>query len=372
MIRVLLLCRYRAPTMFRKVEAMTSSGVLQVYTVFPQHWRDYFFHVKQQEHGSNYDRRRAVPVLGSLADPHRALYGTLTFGIRTFRPHLIHAEEEPDSLAALQVALARRLFAPRVKLLLHTWQNQDRPKRLHVWMVLRLSLAAADAVFCANREAVELLRRWGYRRPTPLIPALGVDTETFRPCPPTRRSVFTVGYVGRLVPEKGIDVLLDALAQLRARRPELPLRAEIVGSGPEEAALRLQVQTLGLAAVVRFVAFLPPPQVAHKLCDLDALVLPSRTTPVWKEQLGRVLLEAMACGVPVIGSVSGAIPEVIGNAGLLFPEGDATALAAQLERLAADPALRATLRHRGMARVQQYSHLRLAAQTVAFYQQMLA
>src|SRR5260221_14335510 len=95
---------------------------------------------------------------------------------------------------------------------------------------------------------------------------------------------------------------------------------------------------------------MPPARLAAQFCQIDALVLRSLTTPVWKEQFGRVLTEAMACGVPVVGSSSGAIPEVIGEAGLIFPEGDAAALAGCLAKLQQPPALRLALAQRGLAR----------------------
>ncbi len=102
------------------------------------------------------------------------------------------------------------------------------------------------------------------------------------------------------------------------------------------------------------------------LAQVDVLVLPSRTTRVWKEQLGRVLLEAMACKVPVVGSDSGAIP-----AGLIFPEGDVAALAGCLQRLRDSPELRRELGERGYARVlAHYSQERVAARTAAFYRQL--
>ena len=105
---------------------------------------------------------------------------------------------------------------------------------------------------------------------------------------------------------------------------------------------------------------------------LDALVVPSRTLPHWKEQFGRVLVEAMACGVPVVGSNSGEIPYVIGDAGLVFPEDDAEALAGILWQLASDPQLRAELRQRGRARVlTHYTQQRIALATYGVYRQAL-
>src|SRR5690606_30800199 len=102
--------------------------------------------------------------------------------------------------------------------------------------------------------------------------------------------------------------------------------------------------------------------------SLDAVVLPSRTTPGWKEQFGRVLVEAMACRVPVVGSDSGEIPHVIGDAGLIFPEGDVAALAHHLRALMDDPSLRQRLGAAGRQRVlERFTMARVAAETVAVY-----
>jgi glycosyltransferase involved in cell wall biosynthesis len=106
--------------------------------------------------------------------------------------------------------------------------------------------------------------------------------------------------------------------------------------------------------------------------SVDVLVLPSRTTPRWKEQFGRVLVEAMACETPVIGSDSGEIPYVIGRDGLIFPEDDIDALAAHLRSLQEDAALRRELGRRGRQRVlANYTQARIARATAEVYRQML-
>ena len=97
-----------------------------------------------------------------------------------------------------------------------------------------------------------------------------------------------------------------------------------------------------------------PENVGPILKSMDVLVLPSRSMPYWKEQFGRVLVEAMACGVPVIGSDSGAIPAVIGDAGLVFPEGDDRALADRILQLATDSTLWSDLQERGLARAPRF------------------
>jgi glycosyltransferase involved in cell wall biosynthesis len=204
-----------------------------------------------------------------------------------------------------------------------------------------------------------------------MIPAVGVDTEQFSPRLPKAGGTFRVGYVGRLVPEKGIDTLIQAAALLAGQKEAPNCQVVIVGGGPEEASLRQQVQAAGLSPSVEFIPPVPTAQIAGLLGGLDALVLPSRSTAVWKEQLGRVLLEAMAVGVPVIGSDSGAIPEVIGDAGLIFPEGDAPALVARLEELCADVSLRDELARLGQLRANAlYSQRELADRTVEFYRQL--
>jgi glycosyltransferase involved in cell wall biosynthesis len=102
------------------------------------------------------------------------------------------------------------------------------------------------------------------------------------------------------------------------------------------------------------------------------LVLPSRTRPNWKEQFGRVLIEAMACQVAVVGARCGAIPEVIGDAGLTFTEGDPADLRTQLQQLLDNPSLRFELAQKGRQRVlDHYTQTQVAARTVEVYQQLV-
>ena len=160
------------------------------------------------------------------------------------------------------------------------------------------------------------------------------------------------------------------MAIILKNRPSLPIKVTLVGGGPMEHALRRQVSLLNLDSVVDFPGPMLPEEIAHVLCEFDVLVLPSRTTPTWKEQLGRVLIEAMASGVPVVGSNSGAIPEVIGDAGLIFPEGDQDALAERLVTLALDESLRLRLRERGFLQCMKYGNAELARRTVFLYREV--
>jgi glycosyltransferase involved in cell wall biosynthesis len=143
-----------------------------------------------------------------------------------------------------------------------------------------------------------------------------------------------VGFAGRLVPEKGADVLLDALAQLPAALG--PVRARIVGDGPERPRLEARARELGLGARVEFLGHVARDEVQRRLAPAAVQVVPSR----WAEPFGLVTIEAMARGTPVVASATGAAPELVrdGETGFLVAPGDAAALARCLAGLLPDPA----------------------------------
>lgn len=289
--------------------------------------------------------------------------------LHTIRPDILHIEQEPGSLALLEfILLAHR--PPRTQLLVFTWENIAQTRHWLRRLLEQWQLRQINHLFVGNQEAATLFQAKGYRGATTLLPNVGVNAEHFAPTPdPARKAQlgltapFIIGYAGRLVPEKGIADLLAAFALL-------PPHAQlfILGSGPVQAELQQQAQALKIAERVIFHGAVPHQEMPAYLNCLDCLVLPSRTTAQWKEQFGLVLAQAMACGVAVIGSTSGAIPEVIGTAGLTFPEGDVNALTQNLQRLLADPALHASLRAQGRQRVlDHYTHALIAKRTVQIY-----
>jgi glycosyltransferase involved in cell wall biosynthesis len=186
-----------------------------------------------------------------------------------------------------------------------------------------------------------------------VLPQLGVDPRLF--APRSRASSdrpFTAGFVGRLANPKGIDVLIEAIGHIR--RSGAACRLEICGTGPEEASLRAQADRIGAADLITWRGAVPHAEVPGVMAGLDVLVLPSRTMPDWKEQFGHVLIEAMSMGIPVLGSSSGEIPNVIGRADLIFPEGNPVALSALLQRMMSDAPWREQATAHGIQRVQEH------------------
>ena len=145
----------------------------------------------------------------------------------------------------------------------------------------------------------------------------------------------------------------------------------IIGSGEYKADLVGIAEELRIADRIVWIDGMLPEKVPEYVNCMDTVVLPSRTTPDWVEFFGRVLIEGMACEVPVIASDSGEIPHVVGDAGLIFPEGDAVALADRIEQIARNPSFANQLIQRGLKRVKEFTWETIADRTHEVYQAIL-
>ncbi len=295
---------------------------------------------------------------------HVHFYPRLGKILQEFRPDIVHVDEEPYNLATfLGLLNARRVGA---RGLFYSWQNLHRTLPLPFALIERANYQLAEAAIAANEDAAGVLKAKGFRRPIAVIPP-GLDPRLYvqrdRPDP----NNFHIGYVGRLVYEKGLDLLIRACRTLGG-----PWSLTIVGGGDQEASLRGLASDLGVAGSIEFRSAVPSGDVPAILRDFDVLVLPSRGLPNWREQFGRILMEAMACEVPVVGSSCGEIPKVIGDGGLVFPEGDFRELASRLRLLQEDVELRNVLGARGRERVMDlFTHQRVAEKTLAVYRSLL-
>jgi glycosyltransferase involved in cell wall biosynthesis len=316
-------------------------------------------------HGQGY-RLLETPIVRP-GDFHLHFYPRLGALLDALRPELVHVDEEPYNLATfLAMRHARRL---RARTVFFSWQNLKRRYPPPFSLFERSVYGRADGAIAGSRTAAEVLRAKGYGGPLWVLPQFGADPEVFRPAPePHGDGPLVVGYAGRLVPAKGVDLLIEALAGLEA-----PWRLHILGEGPERPALEALARRRGLADRVSFTGWRPSSELPVFFRGLDVLALPSRSTPSWIEQFGRVLIEAMACGVACVGSDSGEIPHVLGSAGLVVPEGDVAALRGALARLAGDPELRTRLGVEGRARVlEQFTMAHVARETAAIYRAVRA
>jgi phosphatidylinositol alpha-1,6-mannosyltransferase len=283
---------------------------------------------------------------------HLMLYGRGLSSLLRRDWDLVHCWEEPYILAAAQIAFQT---APHTPLVFFTFQNLAKRYPPLFASLERYCLSRSAAWIGAGETVAATLTKRGYDiRPHRVIP-LGVDQSVFRPMPEARTAVrhrlgwagegpSVIGYLGRFVPEKGLALLMDALDRTSA-----PWRALFVGGGKMEPALRRWAATH--ADRVRIVTGVPHDGVPAYLNAMDVLCAPSQTTPSWREQLGRMLIEAFACGVPVIASDSGEIPYVVRDAGIVVAEDDIDAWANAIATLAENPDARAELAQRGLERV---------------------
>ncbi len=354
----------------RKLEELARQPDIELTAVIPDCWREGMHGpVTRLERVHTQGYRLISAPLAFNGQFHLHYYPTLPRVLSAVRPDVLHMDEEPYNLAtwlALRSAVARD-----VRPLFFTWQNL---RRTYPWPFRHFEQAnyrRAWHAIAGNPTAATVLRAKGYRGPISVVAQFGVDPVTFSPAPESRlcqRADTVIGYAGRLVPEKGVGLLLQACGQLADR----DWRLQILGDGPERRNLEKLAADLGIREKVQFLGRLPSTETPTYYRQLDVLVLPSVSLPNWVEQFGRVLIEAMACGVPVVGAASGEIPWVIGDAGVLFQEGDAPALAAALDGLMRDRVRREALTTQGRARVlANFTQAQIAEATADIYRTLI-
>ncbi len=346
----------------KKAEELARLPGVDLTVIVPPYWKEGRIIQLERSHVSGYEL--AVTPMAFNGHFHLHYYPGLGKLLDRIRPDVFHVDEEPYNLAtAHAVTLGKRRGA---KALFFTWQNLYRWLPPPFRFIEQYNYRRADYALAGNRESVAVLRKKGFSGPIAVIPQFGVDPDIYSPQGHPAGG-FTIGYLGRFIASKGLASLLEAVAGLDGE-----WRLLLVGDGPMRPELEERVRSLGLEQRVEMRRAVPSGEVPKLMAELDVLVLPSLTTASWKEQFGRVLVEAMACEVPVVGSDSGEIPHVIGEGGLIFPEGEPTALRERLALLRADAGLRCALAQAGRARVlAHYTQAQVAADTYRVFQEML-
>ncbi|MGK7955726.1 MAG: hormogonium polysaccharide biosynthesis glycosyltransferase HpsO [Crocosphaera sp.] len=332
------------------------------------------------------DNFRVVPI-SNFSENNQ---GLLTFGLdliqllKEFNPQIIQVEQGIKSFAYAQLITLNKWLNLRAKNVFFTWWNLPYQSKFPVSYLEEYNLSNSHGLVAGNQDAADILRDHGYNQAVAVMPQLGVDEGLF--CPKRQPDLakklgikeedFIIGFVGRFVEEKGILTLLKAVTSL----PEKPWKLLLLGRGELKDKILQESKKNGIEDRVIMVESVAHDQVPQYINLMNVLVLPSETTYKfktltavgWKEQFGHVLIEAMACKVPVIGSNSGEIPNVIQDAGLIFPEADASTLQNCLTQLILNPTLATELAEKGYQRVlENYTNKALAQKTFNFYQSLI-
>jgi len=359
---------------------------IQIRVVVPKRWKPGGVQTKIVETQYRDEGALKIVPIANFSQNHQ---GLLTFGadlisqMHQFRPQIIQVEQGSRSLAYTQMIILNQLLGIKAKNIFFTWWNLPYTLKFPVSLLEKYNLHHSHGIIAGNQDGAEILGDRGYQGKIKVMPQLGVDEKLFTPKSQPELAAklgiyqgeFVVGFVGRFVPEKGLLTLLQALIGLR----DYPWKLLLLGRGELRDILVKITEENNLQERVIMVESVPHNQVPNYINLMSTLVLPSETTSKvktltsvgWKEQFGHVLIEAMACQVPVIGSNSGEIPHVIGDAGLIFPEGDIQALANCILQLRQNPDLAQRLGVMGYkTAMRKYTNTALAKQQLEFYQEL--
>lgn len=333
--------------------AIAQQGDFEVHLLVPERWMEQVGPIECEEESDDLITVHRTGYLFAFRQ-HRVIYTGIYRALRRLRPHVFLMEMEPENYATAEALVLKRFVSPSTKLGLVSYRNLDNrqigfPYKFEFTHRFCDSLAArwkVDLCIVRPKNLEHLLAP--YARRVRHVP-FSVDCTVFRRFDAhaevgTPRPL-VLGYVGRIIEQKGIHVVIEALASLSEN-----VEFRIVGKGPFKEKLQVRSRELGVADRILFESPVRYADVPALLNTIDILVLPSLETKFWIEQFGRVLIEAMACEVPIVASDSGEIPNVLGGCGLLFPVGDKAKLVEQLMTLIEDRSLREELTRKGRAR----------------------
>jgi len=353
--------------------AVQGSGEWEVTAVAPARLQGDLRDIELEPIANEADQ--LVPIdLWFGSHPHLRMYRSTLGSLLRRQWDVVHGWEEPYVVASAQIA---RRVQRGARFVPATFQNINKHYPPPIDRIERRVMRRADAWIAFGQTSYQTLcDRPGYSNKPARVLSPGVDTETFRPDSIARARMRktlgwrsdepVVGFVGRFVEEKGVQTVLHAFSHSTVRWNVL-----FVGGG----ALQPRIESLRLQhpSRVRLARDVGHSDMPNFLRAMDVLCGPGRTTARWKEQFGRMLIEAMACGVPVVASDSGEIPYVVQDAGMVIPEMDLAQWTESLDRLIADSSLRAQLAARGLVRARsEFSWPIVARRHLKFFEEVLA
>jgi len=300
------------------------------------------------------------------------IYPSIKRILEAIRPDIIELWEEPFSAVAAHTTFWAKRTIPWTKIIFFSAQNVLKKYPPPFSVFEKYTYKNARYAFLMNDEVARVLRKKGYDGEYRVLP-LGVDAEVF--CKKDVSSLkgklglreFVVGFVGKITRQKGIFDLIEAVSQINER-----IQLLIIGNGDLKENVRHLIKISGLKQRTVLMDAIPHSQIPGYLNCMDILVFPSITLPKAKEQFGRVLVEAMACQVSVIGSNSGEIPRIIKNAGLTFRERDVEDLREKIVLLIKNEALRKRIAENGYKKVMDnYTWEKIAEKQYAVYRELM-
>ncbi len=298
----------------RRIEELAKHKDLEISLLAPHWWREESRKVYLEK---DYNKDYTIYKGRILFTSHTAL-SFYIFGVYKLlwqiKPDIIDIYEEPWSLTTLQILLFRKLFLRKSKVMFYSAQNINKKYPFPFNFIEKFTFNNADYCYPCSKGVVDVLRAKGYQGKIEVVPlALDISDEIKK----DKNEVFVIGYVGRLVEEKGILDLVNACNQLSKVYKLL-----VVGDGPLKSKILKIIKFRNIADRVEFAGAVKREDMSEYYAKMDVLVAPSRTTARWKEQFGRMIAEAFMYGVPVIGSDSGSVPETMAGCGIVFRESD--------------------------------------------------
>ncbi len=366
-MRVLLVSHSSVnPSYQKRLGQVAKQGTIRLTMVAPKRYAEGEI-IESRQISDDYSLVRLHAFFAKTGRQHLHFYSPISLYrvLKRTNPEIIHLDEEPQSFVSFLTIFWSRVFANnRSKIILYSAANIFKthkewgilnPRRYLYPFWEKYCLRRGNAILACNYDAINIFRNKGFRGRIYYMP-LTVDENMFvfnkgaraRLRKELGLSEFTIGFVGKVEIRKGLATLFKAATYITGEYTVL-----IIGEGPDKQHLSDLSKKLGIEKNILWLGFVNAAELPDYYSCMDVLVVPSETTTEWKEQFGRVIIEAMACEVPVIGSSSGEIPNVVGDVGLIFEEGNDADLADKIADLMANKRLRTRLGKAGRERIMQ-------------------
>jgi glycosyltransferase involved in cell wall biosynthesis len=340
----------------KRMEGVAKYPDIELSLLVPRYWSQFNKRVELEKNtASNYRILSVQPITwgyrkNSLQNVTHIYPGVKKI-LESLRPDIIELWEEPFSAVSAHTSFWAKRIIPEVKIIFFSAQNVLKNYPFPFSAFEKYIYRSAQYAFLMSDEVASVLRSKGYNKGFRVLP-LGVDPDIFckKDVSSLRKKLglreFVIGFMGKIVKQKGILDLIEAISQMDGK-----IQVLIIGNGDLRGEVERLVELSGLGGKTIIIDTVPHSQVPDYLNCMDLLVFPSITLCHLKEQFGRVIIEAMSCEVPVLGSSSGEIPATIGKSGLIFREKDVSDLMGKIETLIRDRNLRAMLAKNGRKRV---------------------